>query len=133
MTEKTETPEEVESKEAQNLESVLKNFGGSPSPEKLEAWKSEHGEIYCSGFSSEELFVWRPISRAEFVDMQARAQEESFDSENVTVNTCILWASEPAKQSLVTKAGSLTTLHEQIMQNSNFMPPAMAAQLVIKL
>jgi hypothetical protein len=133
MTEEVKAPEESVEEETPTLADHLKNFSGAPDSLKLEEWKGQYGEVFASGFSPEEIFVWRPLSRAEFADMQTRAQEEMFDSEALTVEQCVLWASEPAKKSLSTKAGTLTTLHEQIMQNSNFMPPAMAAQLVMKL
>lgn len=133
-----EKEEETKEEEGKSLAEVLKAFPGSPTPLEIEQWKQSHGEIFCSGFSETELYVWRAVNRAEFVEMQtqlATSQEPvtQLDVEEQIVKKCVLWASPAAVSGLKTKAGSLTTLHEQIMQNSNFMDPRVAAALVIKL
>jgi len=123
---------------ASTLADTLAAFPESPSAEKIEAWKEVHGEIFCSAFSETELFVWRPVHRTEFVEMQteitnSQVPVSQLNVEGTVVEKCVLWSSPVGTNSLKHKAGSLTTLHEQIMQNSNFMDPRIAAQLVIKL
>lgn len=113
-------------------------FPGSPDKLKIEQWKQQYGEVLVSGFSETELFVFRPINRAEFVNLQAaisQAQDpiSSLDVEGKICDTCVLWASPPAVEALERKAGSMTTLHEQIMQASNFVDPRFAASFVVKL
>ena len=131
--------EEEDSEEAiRSLAILLSEFPQSPSESNIERWKQNHGEVYCSGFSEEELVVWRPINRKEFVDLQETVQSSSeavsnFDLEEQVVSKCILWSSPKGEQALEHKAGSLTTLNEQIMQNSNFINPQMASALVVKL
>ena len=117
---------------------ALSAFAGAPTRDQIETWKQQHGEIFCSGFAETELFVWRPINRGEFVRMQAQISQAkepltNLDVENLVVEMCILWASDPGRKSLAQKAGSLTALHEQVMANSNFMDPRLATALVIKL
>ena len=121
-----------------SLAQLLSEFPDSPSDVKIDQWKQRHGEIFCSGFSEEELIVWRPINRKEFVALQEHVQSSNqpvsnFELEEQVVQKCLLWSSPKAASSLEHKAGSLTTLNEQIMQNSNFINPQMAAALVVKL
>lgn len=132
------TETKVEEKPGEGLKDILAAFSGSPSDEKIEGWKNDHGEVMCSGFSASEVFIFRPLTRQEYVQVQltlsqAQSVEDQFGVEQQIVETCLLWASEPGLKSLQSKGGSLSTLHEQVMQNSNFVNPAMAAALVIKL
>jgi len=134
------TQEEVEVTDdpSRSLAELLASFPDSPSQVKIENWKENHGEIYCSGFSEEEIIVWRPINRREFVSLQESVQASgeqvsNFDLEEQVVGRCLLWTSPKAEKALEHKAGSLTTLNEQIMQNSNFINPQMASALVVKL
>lgn len=137
--ENEETKQEEEKKEEEKtLGDVLAAFAGAPDEATIETWKTTHGEVLCSGFSETELFVFRPITRDEFVNLQmhiANAQEQisNFAVEQKIVETCLLWASPPGVNSLEKKAGSLSTLHEQILQASNFINPAYASQFVMKL
>lgn len=136
----TENKKEVQSEEKdvqKELSGYLSDFPGAPSKEEVEQLKQQYGEVLCSGFSDTELFIWRPITRAEFISLQAELTKQEgatqFDLEENTVKLCLLWSSLEGSAALENKAGSLPTLHEQIMQNSNFMNPAMASALVIKL
>lgn len=142
MTDTQETPEvegktEEKEEEQKGLAELLSEFPDAPEEEQIEGWKTSHGEVFCSGFSAIELYIFRPLNRREFVQQQlelAQAQAtDQFTSEEETVNKCLLWKSGPGAKALENKAGSLSTLHEQIMQNSNFVNPAMASALVVKL
>ncbi len=133
-----ETSQEVQEEQGPNLASLLKNFANAPDETPIENWKQVHGEVLCSGMSETELYIWRPLTRSEFASMQAAAmqaeqQATNLEHEEKVVNQCVLWATEPGQKALQSKAGTLTTLHEQIMQNSNFVDPRMASALVIKL
>ena len=130
-----EQPEEAGE---QGLKDLLKAFPDAPTESTIEEWKGTHGEVMCSGFSESELFMFRPLTRGEFVELQVvlaqnQTTETQFAVEEDIVNKCVLWATGNGLKSLQTKGGSLSTLHEQIMQNSNFVNPAMASALVIKL
>ena len=135
-----------ENNEAPDLESqipdlanMLKDFENAPSETQIEKWKQQYGEVFVSGFSETELFVWHPLSRPKYVELQKqmRAQATSemalteLDFEQAVVDSCLLWASN--SNSLSSKGGSVSTLSEQIMINSNFMAPAMASVLLTKL
>lgn len=133
-----EVKEEVPASNVPDLTSILSAFEGAPSPEQIEEWKQKHGDVFCSGFSDLELFIWRPLTRREYVDMQVQiAQSQSpvnsYEVEETVVKQCLLWGSALGYKSLNNKAGSYSTMQEQILQNSNFMNVQVASQLVFKL
>ena len=113
----------------EKLRELLSGFPNHPDESVIENWKNDHGDVFCSALSEDELFVFRAVSRKEHRDIQAASEDES-DYELRVVTTCLLWSSVP---DLERKGGTLPTLLEQIMQNSNFMPPQLAGQLVVKL
>jgi len=135
MTDAQKAPEPEEEKKEKDLAETLAEFPGAPTRDGIEEWKQKHSEVFCSGFSPLEIFVWRSVTRGEFGNLQAAAAaaEEPLDMEAALVGTCLLWATPDGNASLEGKAGTLTTLHEQILQNSNFMDPRVAEALVIKL
>src|SRR3990167_1155588 len=122
--------EEEVKKEEENqgpdLSTILAGFSDSPKQDQIEKWKQEHGEVFCSGLSATELFIFRPLKRREFVELQlalSQAQEPvtQYKVEEDTVQKCILWATAPGLSALQLKAGTLSTLNEQVLQNSNFV------------
>ena len=138
MTEQVKQDAQVS--ELPDLTKLLSDFPDSPDQNLVEQWKQEFGEVFCSGFADDELFVWRPLSRGEYVDIQktlrtppGEGQEpmNEYDMEELVVSKCVLWGSKPS--CLQRKAGAISTISEQVMMNSNFMPTQMAAALVIKL
>lgn len=139
MTDVQPEVQEQEQPEVPNLVNLLKDFDDAPGEAQIEKWKQQFGEVFVSGFSEEELFVWRPLNRGEYVSLQkqmrapADGQEplSDLDFEEAVVEKCVIWGS--AMDSLKTKGGSVSTLSEQIMTNSNFMAPATASLLVMKL
>jgi hypothetical protein len=141
--EKPKNQEESPSPEGiPNLRNLLFSLPGAPTPEKVEEWKTEFGEVYVSGFSETEIFIFRPIFRGEYKTLQIEARKpqgegpdaktmSTHEYEEETCKVAVLW---PTLQNVnKMKAGVITSLYEQIMQNSNFVPPQMAAVLVMKL
>ncbi len=132
---------EPEKKKEETLGEVLKKFPGAPDDAQIEKWKQEWGEVMCSMFSETELFIFRPIKREEWVNLQmyvSQQQQEgntvsNFEIEEKIVENCVIWMSPLGMDSLQNKAGSLSTLHEQVLQQSNFVNPAYASNFVIKL
>lgn len=136
--EQTENPEVVDQDEATEpgLADLLKAYDGAPTQEQIEQWKVQFGEVFVSGFSEEDLYIWRPITRAEWREFQARAQAPAenvtqLDFEELVCSQCTLW--QASKTSLALKGGTATTLHEQILQNSNFVAPQAAQMFVARL
>ena len=133
-----EPQEVVEEETKPTIADLLFKIENAPDEATLEQWKQKYGEVFCSGFSETEMFVFRPLGRQEWVQLQSVLQnnkggftEQEVESQVVT--QCVLWSSNEGMKSLEQKAGSLTTLHEQVMQSSNFVNPVIAAQLVMKL
>ena len=125
---------QVEEQEAPDLSS----FPGAPTVETIASWKQTYGEIICSIFDEEEIFIWKPLTRQEYLSVQtegavAQQNQQTFDIESKTVEICLIWASEKGTIAITTKAGSVSTLSEQIMLGSNFLPPAIAMTKAFKL
>jgi len=122
----------------QQVSDHLALFPGAPTRAQIEQWKKEHGEVNCSGFTDDEIYIWRPLKRKEWVDLQRLVSQmpekaTEIDPELEVVKVCLLWCSDAGEAALLGKAGSLSTLHEQLMQHSNFVNPQVAANLVVKL
>lgn len=119
------------------LRQLLNSLEGAPSPLQIDAWKQEYGEVFVSGFSEEELYIFRPLKRNEWKELRAAAaNSEGMDElkfEEMVVSTCVLFPALAGASNLANKAGTVTTLNEQVMQHSNFIPPALALSLVQKL
>ena len=133
----TEVTEEHEEETRQNvITNALSQFPNGPTQEMIEEWKATYGEIFASGFSDTELFVFRPVFRQEWLVLQEQVQkneamtEPKFQTE--VCDLCILWRSSKQPWDK-TKAGTVAALYEMIMQNSNFVSPQTAAMLVVRL
>lgn len=129
--------EEKKEEQPKGLADILRAYPNAPSPEQVEGWKLKYGDIYVSGFSETELYVWRAITRPEWVKLQMFAGDpenkvDQFQFEVLVCNTCILWSSvdRPLDEG---KAGNPSAIQEQILQQSNFLTPQAAAMLVAKL
>ena len=115
------------------VKNALGGFPGAPEQVDIDAWKGQHGDVYVSALSESEIFIFRSLNRLEYRELQERAAQEQLDAmqyEDNTVKQCVLWSSV---DDLSAKAGTIPTLLEMIMQNSNFVPPQIAATLVAKL
>lgn len=136
--EKEEEQEEKEEvKQEKTMLDYLAEYEDAPDQVRLEQWKQQYGEVMCSGLSETELYIFRPITRSEFINLQkhlANMKDPSnFEVEKIIVDTCLLWASPQGLASLDSKAGTFSTLHEQILQASNFINAAYVSQFVVKL
>lgn len=140
MSEENKQEKVAESPVVPDMVQLLSTFESAPSQTDIESWKQKFGEIFVSGFSETEVFVWRPLQRGEYVALQKKLREPSketgeqpseLDFEEWVTKACILWSSD--KRICVLKGGTVATLSEQIMQNSNFLAPNIAAMLVMKL
>jgi hypothetical protein len=122
---------------AANLQNMLKRFPDAPAQVQIDAWKAKHSEVFVSGFSDSEIYLWRAITRPEYIKIQKELQEpnapvDQFRLEELVCETCVLWKS--IKTSWAEgKAGTPNALSEQIMQNSNFLAPQQASMLVVRL
>lgn len=140
-----------------DLKSLIKDLPNAPSEAIIDAWKAKHGNIFVSGFDETEIYIWRALSRAEFKQQQIEQQVQAatlqmsekpneeeiktkisasissdYAREDKLVSQCLLWP-KLTPEELSLKAGTVPSLLEQIMQNSNFLTPAQASMLVMKL
>lgn len=133
MTEENQAPESEEPSFADKVKGLLGNFDNAPATEQVEGWKATYGDIFVSAFSNDELFIFRSLRRNEYADLQdkvASGAMSPMQQEEATVDKCLLWTSV---KDLSAKAGTIPTLLEQVLQNSNFIPPQLASQFVAKL
>lgn len=118
---------------ADKLKALLQKFTNKPSAEEIESLKARHGDIFLSALSDDEVFLFRALTRSEHRNLNSLAAEEKInpdDLDSLTVDQCVLWKSVTNIES---KAGTIPSLYEQIMQNSNFLPPQVLTNLVTKL
>ena len=120
-----------------NLHLLLATFEGAPDQATLDAWKAKHKDIFVSGFSEAEVYIWRTITRPEYIKIQQEIQQpgaaiDQYKFEELVCEACVLWKS--TKESWAEgKAGTPNVLAEQIMLNSNFLNPQHASLMVVKL
>lgn len=114
----------------------------SPSRAEIEAWKEEHIAVFAMPLGSEEdIFVFRSVTRAEWMNLRLTLSQRAQNGENVDeedlmrgiVDSCVLWATGPVIQATEIKAGTIETMYEVIRIHSNFLNPAAAASMVIRL
>lgn len=118
------------------LRDMLSNWKDSPSLEKIEEWKLAHGSTFLSILDEDELFIFRPITRAEHRSLNkdiSNGLREADTFEDVVVTSCVLWSSLPLNKLSEQKAGTVSSLFEQVMSNSNFIPSVALMNLVVKL
>jgi hypothetical protein len=136
MSEQEKQPE-VQKSEVQEpgLRDLLMKDKKAPVQSEIEKWKALYGDVYVSGFSEEELYIFRSVKRSEWVKLQEKAQVEQlnqFQFEELLCNLCVLWKSVDVSWENG-KAGAPSALQEQILQHSNFLTPQAASLLVAKL
>jgi hypothetical protein len=114
------------------LISTLQAFPEHPSDTQIAEWKKIYPAVLSSGMGDDEIFIFRPITRKEYRDIQEESMKDpSIPFEDRVVEKRVLWASHP--EVLQTKAGTIPALSEQILASSNFINPEMASRLVVKL
>ena len=79
--------------------------------------KDDYGEVYLYIFSETEFYIYRPITRKEYVSAAATCSNE-FELEDAICNTCTVYGSSPVIDG--SKAGTTTVLFNLIQYASNF-------------
>jgi hypothetical protein len=113
----------------------LTKISGAPSRADVDAHKRLHGDVFVSFFSETEAYLWRALKRGEYRSLQeaAASNTDQLKLEEAIVEKCVIWPKLDKTAFDSMKAGTFSTLSGQIMENSNFMAPPVAAQLVFKL
>jgi hypothetical protein len=130
---KTEDVEVKEPSLGDKLRALLSEFDNAPTSAEVDAFKTRHGDVFLSALNDDEVFLFRALTRKEHRKLNADIAEgkipgDAFEEE--VVKTCILWKSI---SDLESKAGTVPSLFEQVMQNSNFLAPQLLSNLVTKL
>lgn len=126
-----ETLEEVENlhddiEEEAEMDGNQEIFPFGPTYDQVQDWKSRYdGEIFMSDFN-DKMFIWRPIRRKEYRDIQTlEGSPDEYYIEETICRKCILWPEDYAMQKMTFgKAGIPTTLSQLIMERSGFLRPS---------
>lgn len=100
-------------------------FQGGPTYDQVADWKSQYDEeIYMSSFG-EDTYIWRPLRRKEYKDIQKIENADEYYVEEQICMRCVLWPSGTLPQKLrAGKAGIPTMLSRLIMDKSGFVRPS---------
>ena len=117
---------------------VLKKLPDAPPQSQIDQWKNQFGDVFVSGFSETEIYVWRALNRLEYKQLQAQltdpeARVDELRYQEQICERCVLWPKLDPQYWAISKAGTPSTLAEQVMLQSNFVAPNIAAMLVAKL
>jgi hypothetical protein len=97
-------------------------FEGGPSMTKVEEWKSQYMDVYTSEID-ETIYIWRPINRKEYKELVKNKEADSLYREERLCEKCILWPEDYNFMKMsFDRAGVPSTLAEQIMEKSGFVP-----------
>lgn len=114
---------------------ALKKMPNAPSQDQIAAWKQQFGKIYTFSFDTDEIYVWRPIFRREWQNLQtmeALARDEGKFQEHFVMKT-VLWPTLGPVEINASRAGMVPTLFQIIMQGSGFLPIDLAVNLIQEL
>jgi hypothetical protein len=129
----TQEEEEMRQRD-EELKGCLFNLKEGPTKEQIEQWKAIHGEVFVSGFSETELFVWRPIFRGEYITFLEQAQLDKLSQPQIDTMILDMIKLFPSKVDWnKLKAGTIDTLLQQVMSRSNFLSPQASSMLVARL
>ena len=132
-----DTPEEamLEEMPVPDVYSILQELPGAPNQEQIDRWKTQT-EVFTSILSETDVYIWRPVNWHEYKQLQKSSAEHmdnpSYFDEQL-VYKCVLWPKLMPENLPALKGGTIPTLSQQIMGGSNFIPPAVAMELVAKL
>lgn len=125
--------EQKEPSLADKLRLLLSDFPTAPSAAEIDSFKATHGDVFLSALNDDELFLFKALTRKEHRKLNLDVTEGKIVGDNFeeeVVKTCLLWKSI---KNLDDKAGTVPSLFEQVMQNSNFLAPQLLSNLVTKL
>lgn len=133
------------------IEYIQANFHGAPSDAQIDNWKKRFGLIMITGLTDDEVFIWRPIQRTEYKNIMrqvAAAAEVMAKDATAAMNIeegrnsmfiekiceqCVLWPAIDVDQLSFSKAGTLDTLANLVLEASNFMSHQVALRLSRRL
>lgn len=111
------------------------NLPNGPGPDQVDLWKANFGDVRVIAFETDEIYVYRTLRRLEWkkllVDIKEGPSSDAFQEQ--VVKKCVLWPALDVAWSATSKAGTIPTLCDVVLENSNFLNPQVALSLVRKL
>ena len=136
--EETELPEMMEEEgfEEEYDESQLFDADGNellfpdgPAINKVEEWKSQHGEVFLTEFE-EDVFLWKTLNRKEYKQIMKAQGADQFYKEERICEACVVYPDRYNFMAMAQgKAGIPTLLSELIMEKSGFQAKTGAMRL----
>lgn len=110
------------------LASVFAEKENGPKIYDIQSWKDQYKVLHVSSiFQEDDLYIWRTLNRSEYKQLlKSGMLGEQARAEDTIVRRCLLYP-EPTESFLLTSpAGIVSTLKEQIMHRSGFVPEGYA-------
>lgn len=103
-------------------------FEGGPSKSEVNSWKKQiedEGHTLHLSELSEQVFIWRTLSRTEYREIMALPNTDPLQREEIICEVCVLFPPEYNFSTMANKkAGTPAVLAEQIMHESDFRKPS---------
>jgi len=130
---------------------IQENFEGAPTDPQVERWLDQWGDVFVTGLTDDEVFIWRTCKRLEYkniirqvnaaAEAMANAAQGSVSVDDLRndlfiekiAEKCVLWPDINQDQITLSKAGTLDTLTNLVLEASNFIPHSLALRLTRKL
>ena len=121
-----------EEDQIQRLAEALLDLPNPPDAFQLEQWKNIHGQIHASTILGDEnTYVWKTLKRADYKNIIASGAANKEDLfQDAVVNKCLLYPSPKREWFVIQDAGTIPSLHKQIMFKSGFVSEEMILSLI---
>jgi len=116
--------------------SILKTLPNAPSDEQIALWKERYGGvIYILPLSDKDLYVWRYLNRQEWQQIVANEdyQQNEMKMQEAIVRRAVLWPAFTPEFVALSRAGTIPTLFNVIMQGCHFYDTMSALNMVEEL
>lgn len=112
---------EVDEEDVNKAEEEI--FPGGPTYNDIEQWKSQYGEeVYLTEIDDKNIFVWRPIRRKEYKDIQKVPNADQWYKEERICDKVVLFPKNYSHMHMSNgKAGIPTLLSDMILEKSGFV------------
>lgn len=111
---------------------ALEGVEGAPDAFQLEQWKNIHGQVHVSSILADEnLYIWRTLKRHDYKSIiKSGAGKDETLFQDAVVNKCLLFPQASREWFAFQNAGTIPSLHKQIMFKSGFVSEEMALSLI---
>ena len=135
---KEETQKAIAAKEKTILDLIIEEE--KLSQDQIEQWKSMYGKIYAVRFDEGETVIYRYLARPEMKDVSNKISQiksnqinlNEFEDELI-FDKCVLYPTVTPDLKATLKAGTIPTVAFQIRVSSNYLPDAVALDLITRL